>query len=887
MLASMEPFSVLRRTSGSGAEFPPPTAFFVQQAFGTCDVTDVDDDDLESAAAAAWAAEEEAAEDFTNSCSILRADRCPSCLAPFLPGALPTDKWDAVRVHIKACDASLPGKLASTATSHLSAAELEDFDAFGCPVPGCRRRYRYHRDIYGHVLGSSAVDHVAYRGTLVNAKLAAAAAASGLKIGPATTGQCPRVPSRHGPRAASLAARLAEDRRRAQQAKKRRKQDLKALKILVSKQLYSAAKSNDPAGVDALLAEGAAVRCDPNAGGEDGFTPLMTAAEAGYDAVLDRLLLSGRVRVNVRNSYGQTALAFAAQNGRTAAVESLLRCPRVNPRITTGGLTAAELARGAGHHAVATLIEAGADDYTARAEARAYKAQIAQLDQGHWDTVDELADRLANQMDPHDNICGGGLSYHTKVPGRNQLRPVKHRGKDGPSVMSMKDRLVRVRPPTKAELSAVTTAEDAAMKAAATRVRALGLDIGERIAEADPRCKRNAATDPRCKRHAATDRPRPCYSRGAFLAKHRAAVQDEFPDARIVPAPVSKMVLRRFQAAVEAHGGVIPEVGFHGSRAVNFASICAKGLLNPSKHASIPSCIPGVYTTKLGNGEYSRYYTDSPDVFVCGIVLPHNNTVATAATADAVTKKPPKRFKLQGQHREHRKSDQLLTYKEPRLTRRGVEDYSGVRVIHDEQLVAPLFVAKGAYANATPAQPHQPCRSREVHQVNCEPGISRNKRTAPAWAGRHKRAIAGTDEAVWLASTEAHTGGFYQKTKRRFECKRRHLDRRAARQAKRMDQDFYDCRPVADPGAPVLNGVRTAAGDVKKPAPRAELSMEDTADKNTGDGNVADERRLWVDVVDMETASVEIDIDDPLIDWVTVDDTDVAGFDHDSRWTVY
>ena len=45
------------------------------------------------------------------------------------------------------------------------------------------------------------------------------------------------------------------------------------------RQLYALAKAGRVAAIEALVSTG---RVNPNAGGEDGFTPLMTATEAGY-----------------------------------------------------------------------------------------------------------------------------------------------------------------------------------------------------------------------------------------------------------------------------------------------------------------------------------------------------------------------------------------------------------------------------------------------------------------------------------------------------------------------------------------------------------------------------------------------------------------------------
>ena len=97
-----------------------------------------------------------------------------------------------------------------------------------------------------------------------------------------------------------------------------------------AKALYSHAKSGDVMAVAAVLGN-AAVSVNPNAGGEDGFTPLITAAEAGHAGVVALLVGDARTHVNLKNSYGQTALSFAAQNGHEDVTAALLQSPRLNP----------------------------------------------------------------------------------------------------------------------------------------------------------------------------------------------------------------------------------------------------------------------------------------------------------------------------------------------------------------------------------------------------------------------------------------------------------------------------------------------------------------------------------------------------------------------------
>uniref|UniRef100_A0A0G4HC75 Uncharacterized protein n=1 Tax=Chromera velia CCMP2878 TaxID=1169474 RepID=A0A0G4HC75_9ALVE len=84
--------------------------------------------------------------------------------------------------------------------------------------------------------------------------------------------------------------------------------------------LYGCAKGGDHKRVVELLKEGV----DPNKGGEDGFTPLMTAAEAGHYDVVRVLCKDKRTRVGEKNSYGQTALFLATQYNHKDVVSFLI-----------------------------------------------------------------------------------------------------------------------------------------------------------------------------------------------------------------------------------------------------------------------------------------------------------------------------------------------------------------------------------------------------------------------------------------------------------------------------------------------------------------------------------------------------------------------------------
>eukprot|EP00039_Didymoeca_costata_P016003 m.279554 g.279554 ORF g.279554 m.279554 type:complete len:327 (-) comp16323_c11_seq17:1142-2122(-) len=96
----------------------------------------------------------------------------------------------------------------------------------------------------------------------------------------------------------------------------------------------------------------------PDAGGEDGWTPAMRASELGHSVVLGTLI-AAKCNVNKRNIYGQTPLSFAAQENHIDCVMQLLEAgAEVEPE--GQALTAAEVARKAGHQETADMLAAQA-----------------------------------------------------------------------------------------------------------------------------------------------------------------------------------------------------------------------------------------------------------------------------------------------------------------------------------------------------------------------------------------------------------------------------------------------------------------------------------------------------------------------------------------------
>ena len=94
---------------------------------------------------------------------------------------------------------------------------------------------------------------------------------------------------------------------------------------------------------------------DVNVKDHIGRTPLIIAAFAGDQALVERLLARPDLEVNAVDQDRQTALAWAALGGDAGVVKALLADPRTNPGITNrpDGRTALEIATAAGNDAAA------------------------------------------------------------------------------------------------------------------------------------------------------------------------------------------------------------------------------------------------------------------------------------------------------------------------------------------------------------------------------------------------------------------------------------------------------------------------------------------------------------------------------------------------------
>lgn len=91
------------------------------------------------------------------------------------------------------------------------------------------------------------------------------------------------------------------------------------------KLLYKAAKNGDLQQLSELLLNH---QIDVNRQFDDGYTPLMTACEAGHITIVEKLLADSRVDINIANQYGQTALAFASLYRQRSVIHMLLEYNR-------------------------------------------------------------------------------------------------------------------------------------------------------------------------------------------------------------------------------------------------------------------------------------------------------------------------------------------------------------------------------------------------------------------------------------------------------------------------------------------------------------------------------------------------------------------------------
>ena len=158
-----------------------------------------------------------------------------------------------------------------------------------------------------------------------------------------------------------------------------------------SSALYAAAKSGRADEVRLLLSHG----LDPNSGGEDGFTPLMTASEAGHVEVVEVLLDHEKCDLNFRNNYGQTALCLAAINGREHVALRLLQEEHVVVESTAGGLSIAEKTRRAGFTRLADILASATKDQQVGLILHAVTEGFAS---GDFDSLTQRIETLSSQL---------------------------------------------------------------------------------------------------------------------------------------------------------------------------------------------------------------------------------------------------------------------------------------------------------------------------------------------------------------------------------------------------------------------------------------------------------------------------------------------------------
>ena len=239
--------------------------------------------------------------------------------------------------------------------------------AAGYQCVACRMVHATRHEAFMHLAGASDRAHVACR----SAEASRSPTAGMLRppesrAGAAGAGEVAAQAASADPAAADRASAIEEQHRRQETS--------------AEGSLYAAAKMGHVEATRRHLARGA----DPNQVHDDGFTPLMTAAEAGHALVVGALAAHPACELRTRNAYGQTALHFAAQNGRAEAARALLdaavarkggcdgwrEAPPEAPRealldggllaAKAGGKTAADAARLAGHTALASELAARA-----------------------------------------------------------------------------------------------------------------------------------------------------------------------------------------------------------------------------------------------------------------------------------------------------------------------------------------------------------------------------------------------------------------------------------------------------------------------------------------------------------------------------------------------
>eukprot|EP00039_Didymoeca_costata_P017388 m.321960 g.321960 ORF g.321960 m.321960 type:complete len:1371 (-) comp16530_c1_seq36:1283-5395(-) len=123
--------------------------------------------------------------------------------------------------------------------------------------------------------------------------------------------------------------------------------------------LYAAAKGNNASEVKRFLDEGVAV----NKKFDDGYTAIMTAAEAGLFDIVQLFIDHKETELDARNVYGQSALSMAASRGHRAVVEQLINARdfQINVEAKCGEYTPMQLASKNGHSETALMLNEAAE----------------------------------------------------------------------------------------------------------------------------------------------------------------------------------------------------------------------------------------------------------------------------------------------------------------------------------------------------------------------------------------------------------------------------------------------------------------------------------------------------------------------------------------------
>ena len=342
---------------------------------------------------------------------------CPICAKYSRPRALNVNAIDCVSRHI-----SSKARQNDVLHANLHRALHAD-PASGRPqCPCCALSFDNRLELFSHLAGASDAAHAACRAdaatiarnTAGNQGAADAARPDGPRAGTAealaeVAAMYARQESAEGVAVEERERQAAEEA--AEEAARREEQ----AEAAAAASLYAAAKMGGARGALWVSVHLFEHRVDPNEQRDDGFTPLMTASEAGHADVVKLLRTHPDLQTTLKNAYGQAALHFAAQNNRTAVVDALLEpvaggSAPSDIEQKAGGATAAEIARRAGHTDLADSLaqRAAAMQVAAIVRALTESGQAAAVET----PFDSLGQRLAALCAGLDALNAAGSSCH-------------------------------------------------------------------------------------------------------------------------------------------------------------------------------------------------------------------------------------------------------------------------------------------------------------------------------------------------------------------------------------------------------------------------------------------------------------------------------------------